>query len=192
MDAKRLNRILLAGILLVIALGVAAFLYTDKMLASRSDEQAKLLAQQDAHQHKLDKLQTATNGNYELGEIEQLVDKILPSEKRQEDLIANIVYTATSKTGIPDSSITSISFSGDGNPGALSGATVSKEIPNIYFYPFTVTITELNYSTLLALFTELENNQRIIQVDQVQITPSKVDATILTSVTLSMKTFVKP
>ena len=59
-------------------------------------------------------------------------------------------------------------------------------------YPFTLQVKDISYATMLKLFSAFETNKRIIQADQVQISPDKSRAGYISSVTLALKTFVQP
>lgn len=192
MGSKRFFLIMII-ILLLSGLAVGAgFVWGDKHLEQQSTKISKLLAESSALQKGLDDINRADLVLTDKAAVETLISAVLPAEKNQQNLIANIINTATAQAGIPASRITSISFSGTGAPDELSGATASKEIPGVYYYPFSVVLHDISYDTLLKFFGELEKNKRIIQADQVQISPNKAEAGMLSSVNLSLKTFIKP
>lgn len=192
MKPKRFFFVMVGVMVLAIVAGAFGFTWGDKQLKKHSSTIADLTAERDAEQKKLEDLQRLSNTPIDRVEVQALVDAILPSDKQQQNLIANIISTATAEAGIPASRISNISFSGSGAPDDLSGATQFKEVSGVYFYPFTLSINNISYDTLLRLFGELEKNKRIIQADQVQISPNKAVPGQLSSVTLSLKTFIKP
>lgn len=192
MTPKRFFFVMLGLMILVIGLGVSGFWFGDQQLKKQSTSLADLTAERDAAQKKLEDLQRLSNTPINQTETENLIKAILPADKQQQNLIANIINTAVAEAGIPSNRISNITFAGSGAPSELSGATQSKEVPGVYSYPFTVVIRDISYETLLKLFTEIEKNKRIIQADQVQINPNKAVPGQLSSVTLSLKTFIKP
>lgn len=160
-------------------------------LKTMSLQTSDLLADRDVSLEKITKLQTAKNDSTKVESISLLLDRLLPDAKDQDTLIANIIFTATSEARIPESSIASLSFGNSGLPDALSGTEKSTIAPEIYEYPFTAQLQDISYSTLINLLSALETNGRLIQVDNVQITPDEENPSYL-SVNLSMKAYVRP
>lgn len=184
--------IMLAVLGISVAASVAGFVWADGQLQKKSNSVAQLLAERDAQSDKIDKLKTAKNSIQDSEKLNNLINSLLPKQKQQENLIVDIVYTATKQAGIAPAQITNISFSNTGQPDSLSGTSVSKEIQGVYVYPFSLQIKDISFETLIKLFTELEKNKRIIQADQVNISPDKSRPGFLGNVSLSLKTFVQP
>ena len=192
LKAKQFYFILIAGTVLSISAIAGAFVWGKGQLKTNSENVSKLIAERDAQRDNIITLQQADQQIEELEEVNILLDRLLPREKNQETLILDIIYTATSEAGIPFSNIGSFSFSGSGDPGALSGTEPVQGVASVYAYPFNLQITDIQYDTLLKLLREIETNGRIIQVSTIQITPSKEDAGLLTAVSLSMEAYLKP
>lgn len=191
MTAKKFYYVLIAILILSLASIVGAFYIGNQQLQAESDRISELLADRDVTREKIVRLQKAQNDTEDLSEIESLLDNLLPREKQQDELIANIIYTATAEAGIPFNKISSFTFSGGDEPNDLSGTVVSETNPSVYEYPFSLQIEEITYETLLQLLREIEQNGRLVQVDNVQISPDTTDPNIV-SATLSTKAFVKP
>ncbi len=194
MSSKRffyIMSVLMLGSILSI---VFAYSWGNDRLQAKSSEISDLIAERDLGQEKIVKLQQAQKDSAELGSINALLDDLLPKEKNQEELIADIIFTATSEAGIPAAQVPSFSFSGSSEPDDLSGTTLSTEVTGVYEYPFTLQIDRITYNTLLDLLVEIENNGRIIQVDNITISPNEDEDTntTLLSVNLSMKAYLKP
>lgn len=183
---------MLAVLGLASLLSVGGFVLADKQLKARSLTVSQLLAESDAQSDKIDKLKTSKNSVQDAQKLNDLINSLLPKQKQQENLVADIIYTATNESGISASQITNISFTGTGSPDSLSGTSASKDVQGVYVYPFTLQIKDISYSTMLKLFTQLEKNKRIIQADQVQISPDKTRSGYLSSISLALKTFVQP
>lgn len=192
MNAKKLYYILVALIILSTLAIFGAYSWGKNQLEQSSITVSELIAERDAQQENIIILQKAETESEELAEVELLLDRLLPREKNQETLVLDIIYTATAESGIPLSSIASFAFSGGGDPDALSGTLPNKEVAGVLEYPFTLELKDITYDSLLKLLQEVETNGRIIQVSTVQISPDKTSAGLLTSVSLSMKAYVKP
>jgi len=192
MKAKQFYFILLA--LLILSAGgiIGAFVWGKGQLKTNALNVSNLLAERDAQRDVVISLQQAEARADEVENINKILDRLLPKAKNQETLVLDIIYTATAQSGIPVSSISSFAFSGSGDPDALSGTEPLKDIPGVLEYPFNIEIKNISYTTLIKLLNEIETNGRIIQVDNLQISPNKTDPGLLTSVSLSLKAYVKP
>lgn len=192
MKAKQFYFVLIAMIILSAAGIVGAFIWGKGQLQTNAYELSDLLAERDAQRDNIILLQQAEVQSQDIEEVTALLDRLLPKEKEQETLILDIIYTATAEAGIPVSKITTFSFSGGDVPDALSGTRPYKEVSGVLEYPFSISLTEISYEAFIKLLAEVETNGRIIQIDNVQISPSKSDPGLLSSVNLSMKAFLKP
>lgn len=192
MAPRKFFMIMVSVLLLAGAVSIAGYFWADKKLQKQSIEVSGLLAERDAQSDKIEKLKIAKNSVQDATQLRKLIDSLLPKQKKQETLVADIIYTATKEANIQAAQIINISFSGTGQPDSLSGTSVSKEVQGVYVYPFSLQLKDISYETMLKLFEELEKNQRIIQADQVQISPDKSRTGYLSTVSLSLKTFVQP
>jgi Tfp pilus assembly protein PilO len=192
MNAKKLYYILIVLILLSTGAIFGAFYWGKGQLEQNATTVSDLIAEKDAQNENIIILQQAESRSEQVDEVNTLLDRLLPPTKDQETLVLDIIYTATAESGIPLESITAFSFSGSGDPDALSGTAPYKEIAGVLEYPFRVDLKDISYDAFLKLLEEIESNGRIIQVATVQITPDKEAAGKLSSVSLSMKAYVKP
>jgi Tfp pilus assembly protein PilO len=192
MDARKLYYTLIALIILSSIAIFGAFSWGKDQLEQNSSSVSELIAERDAQQENIIILQKAETESQEVEEVNQLLERLLPTEKNQETLVLDIIYTATAESGIPLSSIATFAFNGAGDPDALSGTLPNKEVPGVLEYPFTLELKDITYDALLQLLQEIETNGRIIQVSTVQINPDKTNISLLSSVSLSMKAYVKP
>jgi Tfp pilus assembly protein PilO len=191
MRSKQFFFVTLALLLLSVASIIGAFTWGDGYLEAKSSEVAGLIAERDISREKILRLQNSKQSVDNLDEVTALLDRLLPQKKEQEKLIADVIFTATSEAEIPFSKVSSFSFSGGSEPSDLSGTVVSKGNPGVYEYPFTLRIVEIDYSTLLKLLQEIETNGRIVQVENIQISPTGVNSTIV-SATISAKAYIRP
>lgn len=190
MQAKKFFFILIA--LLVLSIGgiIGAYKWGSSQLQAKASVISDLHADKDISQEKIIKLQKASQDTEKVDELNKLLDRLLPKKKEQETLIADIIYTATSQAGIPASKVTSFTFSGSTDPDSLSGTTISESVKGVYDYPFSLQIREISYPTLIKLLGEIETNGRLVQIDNIQISPAD-DPSELT-VAISAKAYVKP
>lgn len=192
MTPKRFFMIMMAVFILSIGASTAGFYWADQQLSAKSRIVSELLADRDAEADKITKLEASKNSAQNADELNKLITTLLPEQKDQDNLVANITYTATKTAGLSADQITNIAFSATASPTALSGTTQSKDVQGVYVYPFTLQLKDISYATMLKLFAAFESNQRIIQADQVQITPDKSHPGLISSLSLSLKTFVQP
>ncbi len=183
---------MLAVLVLTISGSVAGFYWADQKLKTKALAVSELLADRDVQSDKIDKLQTSKNSVQNPQALNELISSLLPKQKSQDNLVANIIYTATTQASIKPTQITNISFNSTGAPDSLSGTTLSKDVQGIYVYPFNVQLKDLTYDTMISLFTAFEHNQRIIQADQIQISPDVAHPGNITALSMSLKTFVQP
>ncbi len=191
MQPKRFFFVLLVLLLLSIGAIFEAYYIGNGQLKSKSTVVSNLIADKDVSQEKIIRLEKARKDTKDVGYINSLLDRLLPRTKQQDKLVADIIYTATAQAGIPYSQVTTFSFSGSNDPNTLSGTTLSKSIPGVYEYPFNLQVIDISYGTLLQFLREIENNGRILQVDNIQISASANGPNLLT-VSLALKAYLKP
>ncbi|MDQ3093645.1 MAG: type 4a pilus biogenesis protein PilO [bacterium] len=192
MTAKKFFIVMALVLILSIGGGIGVIYYGDKFLSKQSMELAKLKAERDAQFDVIQKIKSATGNPEDLATLRDLTDQVLPAEKKQSDLVADFLFTATTQAGIPTRNIQNISFSGSAAPDSLSGAIKSKDIPGLYEYPFTIQLKNIPYQQLIVFFSELESNKRLITIDNLQITPSTLNPNTVDSLSLAVKTYLKP
>lgn len=190
--AKQFFYVMIAATALGFAGIVGAFYWGDSMLNKKAETIANLQTDRDIAREKVLALKKAKQGDTLIPEASSLLDTLLPKQKNQETLVADVIYTASAQAGIPISSITTLTFATSEEPSDLSGTEAFKEVPGVYSYPFSMTVQKISYDTLLKLLVEIESNGRLVQVDEVQISPDKSKPGEISSVSLTMKAFLKP
>ena len=171
---------------------VAAFYWGDQQLQAKANTLANLQTDRDIAETKLIALQKARQSTELSEEANALLAKLLPKQKQQEELIADVIYTASVESGIPLSKLGALTFTGNDEPSDLSGTEQSKDITGVYSYPFSVSVQDISYATLLKLLKEIENNGRLVQIDDVQISPDRNTPGQISSVSLTLNAFLKP
>lgn len=189
MSARKFHFILLGLILVSFAAVAGVYFVGNGKLDEQSKSLAVMKAERDVSQEAIIKLKKAKADSKDIDEVVSVLNRLLPNEKQQDKLIADVIYTATAEAGISFNKIISFSFEGGSNPDALSGTNASKENPGVFEYPFNLTINDISYETLLKLLNEIETNGRIIQVSNIGISPNELNSNV--NVQLSMKAYVK-
>ena len=192
MSAKKFFIVMIALLTLSVAAAVGAIYNGTKFLSKKSLELSEKMAEKDAQVDVIQRIKSSSSNTKDLEQLKVLVNEVLPIDKRQGELVADFLYTATSEAGLPVSSISTISFSGNAKPDALSGAIKSKSVPEVYDYPFTIQLKSIPYTKLLDFLGQIEKNKRIITVDNIQLTPSATNPSDIESISLSLKTYLKP
>ncbi len=171
---------------------IGAFYWGNKQLVNKGNILSELKTDSDIAESKIVALRKVQHSSQLSESAESLLSTLLPNQKQQEKLVADILYTASSEAGIPIENIGSITFTGGGEPSDLSGTEESDDIPGVYTYPFSMSVSHISYDTLLSLLKEIENNGRLVQVDSLQISPDKLNVGQISDVSLSLKAFLKP
>ncbi|MDO8266162.1 MAG: hypothetical protein Q7T41_04455 [Candidatus Saccharibacteria bacterium] len=184
--------IMIAVIVLSFGGIIGAFYWGNKQLVNKGVVLSELRTDSDIAQAKIVALNKAQKSSELTETAEKLLSTLLPNQKQQEKLVADILYTASTEAGIPIENIGSINFTGGGEPSDLSGTEQSNEVPGVYTYPFSISVSNISYDTLLLLLKEIENNGRLVQVDSLQISPDKLKIGQISDVSLSLKAFLKP
>lgn len=183
---------LLIGMIVLASAGIAgSFYWGNSQLEAEAAKISDLVADRDIQQEKIIRLKQAKQDTETLDDVVVLLDRLLPETKQQERLLADVIYTATAEAGIPFSQVRSFSFSGSSEPDNLSGTVASKANPGVFEYPFSLQIENITYETLLELLKQIETNGRIVQVDNIQISPDISNPNVL-GVNLSAKAYVRP
>ena len=181
----------MVGLLILSLLSiVGTYVWGSGQLEAKSAVVADKKATQDVTQEAIVKLQNNVVNDEDIQSIEELLDRLLPTTKEQDKLVADIIYTSTAEAGISFTKVSTFSFSGSGEPDDLSGTLASTGNPGVNEYPFNLSIESITYDTLLELLAQIETNGRIVQIDSIQITPNRLDSTV--TVNLSMKAYLKP
>ena len=191
MNSRKFFFITLALLFVSILSIISAFYWGGSQLQIKSDEVSALLSERDVSREKILQLQSAQQDVENLDDVSLLLDRLLPQKKEQEKLIADIIFTATSEADIPFSQVSSFSFSGGSEPSDLSGTIASPGNPGVYEYPFTLQIIEVDYTTLLKLRHEIQTNGRIVQVENIQTSPSGLNSSTV-SATIAAKAYIRP
>lgn len=190
--AKQFYYVMIATTVLSFCGILVAFYWGNQKLSDKASVIADLQADTDIAQDKLLALKNAKKSAELATEAEQLLTTLLPKTKEQEKLIADVIYTASAEAGIPLQNLGSLSFNSNDNPSDLSGTEQFTAVPGVYSYPFTMSVDDISYETLLKLLNEIEQNGRLVQVENLEISPDKENPGAIANVNLSLEAFLKP
>lgn len=191
-DAKKFYIVMIVATFLAFGGIVAAFYWGNGQLRARASKIADLQADNDIAQDKIIALKKTKDSASNVEDATKLLDTLLPATKQQEKLVADIIYTASQQVGIPLQKLGALSFNNSESPSDLSGTEPYKEVPGVYSYPFTMSVSEISYETLLKLLKEIELNGRLVQVDSLEISPDKDIPGQITNASFSLKAYMKP
>ena len=192
LEAKQFFYVMIATTILSFCGIIGAFYWGNQQLASKASTIADLQADVDVAQEKIIAIKNTKKSATSVEESEKLLDTLLPTKKEQERLIADVMFTASAEAGIPLKSIGALSFASNENPSDLSGTEQFKDVAGVYSYPFTLSVENISYETLLKLLTEIEENGRLVQIANLEISPDKEVPGQLASVNLTLNAFLKP
>ncbi len=192
LNPKQIYYLMIGAALISFCGIIGAFYWGNSQLEKKASTIADLQSDRDIAQEKIIALKNASKSAELTVEAEKLLDTLLPTKKEQEKLIADVIYTASAEAGIPIQNLVSLSFNGNENPSDLSGTEPFAAVPGVMSYPFTLSVEDLSYDTLLKLLAEIEQNGRLVQIDNLEISPDKEEPGQITSVNLTLKAFIKP
>lgn len=192
MSTKQFFYVMVAAAVAGFGAIIGSFYWGSNMLDASAKKVADLQTERDVAQEKIVALRSAQRGSSLTDNATQLLDTLLPDQKKQETLIADVIFTASAEADIPIESIGSITFAASGEPSDLSGTEQFKQVPGVLSYPFDMSVDNISYDTLLKLLLEIETNGRLVQIDNLQISPDKAVPGNISNVSLTMKAFLNP
>lgn len=191
-EAKQFFYVMIATTALSFCGIIGAFYWGNHQLSAKAATIANLQADSDIAQEKIIAIKNTKKSSGYVEESEKLLNTLLPTKKEQEKLIADVMFTASAEAGIPLKNIGALNFTSNENPSDLSGTIQYKDVAGVYSYPFTMSVEKISYETLLKLLTEIEQNGRLVQIANLEISPDKATPGQLASVNLTLNAFLKP
>ncbi len=192
LDAKQFYYVMIATTVLSFCGIIGAFYWGNQQLGAKASTIADLQADTDVAQEKIIAIKNTKKSATYVEESEKLLNTLLPTKKEQEKLIADVMFTASAEAGIPQKNIGALNFTSNESPSDLSGTEQFKDVAGVFSYPFTMSVEEISYETLLRLLVEIEQNGRLVQIANLEISPDKAIPGQLASVNLTLNAFLKP
>jgi Tfp pilus assembly protein PilO len=104
----------------------------------------------------------------DLSDVSVSIKKVLPVEKNQDILLAEI-YSLARKNSI---TLENVGFVGDSkSPSSTSQTEEIKDAKDIRVYPFSASIKCTDFSRVLTLLEDLEKNRRKAQISSLNVNP---------------------
>lgn len=170
--------------------GVGVFYFFDSQLGELNDEVGKLLAEQEAIGEQIKIYEATEEKVSELAFVPDLANDVLPSDKEQANVVAEI------RKFIVDAglSFSSVTFSGsEVTNGSLAVSQTETPIglPGVRVLPVTAVIDAgARYEDIITLLQTIENNQRKMQVTDISLTP-EADSDRFSSITMQIQVYVR-
>lgn len=189
------NRIMILNGIIAIAIIGSLYLYWTLLgtITDKRDAISLSLAERDVLNKQIASIEE-TNAQLEnLRDIQASIPNILPEDKEQADIIDQlIVFGDNNNVDVRD-----ISFSGSSGDSTQNFATAQTEaledVPGVRFTNLTFSF-DSDFNTMLNFMTDLEKNQRIMQINSVTISeqadPEDEDKTFL-SVVLEVQVYIR-
>lgn len=188
----RLMNKLLKGMLIIVALLLVAILYLgDKRVASVAEKTSRLKAVVEVNQQQIKVYEQTKNKVSTLGYVNDLANKVLPADKEQSAIVAEISEFAKRS----NLSISQITFSEVAkNTGTKSTTKTSLVIPKgVQVIPVTILMQSgASYNDVLDFLRTVESNQRKMQLTSINLKPNLEDRQILEQVNITMNLYAKP
>lgn len=190
---KRMFYLLLSISMASILLIIASLYLGNKNLDNSAEQTSKLMAERDVSREKINRLEQIRRQSRDVNENEQAVQLILPETKKQQTLVAEIIYSATREADISSERIRNFDLSGSTEAssasGDLSGTEKVSGMTGVYSYPFSMRVDSISYSQIIKLLKAIEGNQRLIQVSETAITAAE-DGKL--NLALTMEAYIQP
>lgn len=187
------NKILLMNVLILAIIAGSLYFYwtTRERIASKHQEISLAIAERDILNEQIASIE-ATNAQLDnLEDIRVAMANILPQEKGQSDIVEQIIILA-SNNGL---TINDIAFSAGGDTSGdfqTSQTEVLEGVPGVRFITMNFSI-EATFETMLSFMEDIERNQRIMQLNGVNITEREDEETSssLLDVVLEVQVYVR-
>lgn len=177
-------------VIVAILLGVGGFIIGENRIAERVLEVSNLKADQEVVQQEVAVFEDAQSKVEKYSSVLEIADRVLPPSKNQAELIAELKKFANDTSIV----IQQISFeSGEQSKNSATSQTTSIEgLTGVLAIPTAITFEPgLSYQELLNFLKKVEQNQRIMQVKNVSLTPDQKTPNVLASALIEINVFLK-
>jgi Tfp pilus assembly protein PilO len=173
---------------LVVTIGVGLF-FANKKLTAVAQTTSRLRAEIDLTQKQVDSFNLTKIKVESLGYANDLAGKVLPDDSEQSTVIAELSQFAKRA----NLAVAQISFADkDTVPTGSPGAKKTAIPKGVTVVPIAVKFKEgARYENLLQFLQYVENNQRRMQIVNIDLKPNDKDRAQLSSVTVVMNLYVK-
>ncbi len=193
---KKAFFIMLAVLAVTIIGGGGGFYLTDQALQKKSSEISQLRADQALIDQQITIYEDAKKKIEELAFIEDLANQVLPQDKEQGEVIAEI-RTFAEQAGMP---IASITFSGATTSTGAAGLATSQTdavegLTGVRVLPaelsFTTSENAPSYNQVIGFLQKIETNRRKMQITDITLSPNPLNPNLISSISISVNIYLK-
>lgn len=191
MTPRLMNKIL-KGLMIVVALLLLACLYFgDKRVAGVAMETSRLKAVVEVNQQQIKIYDQTKKKVATLGYVNELANKVLPPDKEQSAIVAEISeFAKRSNLSVSQITFSEVAKTTGAAPAAKTNLVIPKGVQVI---PVTIQMQSgATYNDVLDFLKTVENNQRKMQLTSINLKPNLDDRQILDQVNISMNLYAKP
>jgi uncharacterized protein YpmS len=186
-DAKKAFFGLVALNILLVGATLAVFTTASSAAQKKSQKISQFKAEQQSNDQLIGYykvLQNTLNSNKDL---ESVIQKVLPTDKDQSLALANL-DSFSKKDKVP---IQQISFSPGTSKGSGQTLTSPSGIKGVSVISVTLNCVGVPYTNLLTFLKDIENTQRRMQVNSLNIAPNVTNPNLLDHVDLIIDIYLK-
>lgn len=191
MTPRLMNKIL-KGLMIVVALLLLACLYFgDKRVAGVAMETSRLKAVVEVNQQQIKIYDQTKKKVATLGYVNELANKVLPPDKEQSAIVAEISeFAKRSNLSVSQITFSEVAKTTGAAPAAKTNLVIPKGVQVI---PVSIQMQSgATYNDVLDFLKTVENNQRKMQLTSINLKPNLDDRQILDQVNISMNLYAKP
>lgn len=183
MKPKQLTFVLFGVLGLVIVLGIGGFVYGQKLLSTKIQQIQRISADIKLQTQELEHLAKLEKNYQQIAPLDQKAQSVLPTQKQQSDVVAQIT-TLIKRNGM---SIDGLTFEKTSGLPSETSQTQPGKVGGILVMPvkFQATAT---YSQMISLLSSFEQQQRYMQVTNLDITRQEDKLLVLN---ISLNVFLK-
>lgn len=188
MTPKKMNTLLKAALVVLLVVTIAGLYFANQKLVAIANKTSRLRAEIELSQKQLDAYSLTKVKVDTLGYANELATKVLPDSTEQSAVVAEVSqFALRARLGVSQ-----ISFA---DKDVVVPATNGKKVTppkDVTIIPISVQFKEgSKYENILEFLRYVENNQRRMQVVNINLKPSDKDRTQLSTVTVLMNLYVK-
>lgn len=185
MTPKKMNTVLKIALILLIVATTAGLYFANQKLSAIANKTSRLRAEIELSQKQLDAYNLTKVKVDTLGYANELASKVLPENTEQSVVVAEVSQFAQRAK----LSVAQISFADKDTTAKNKKTTISKDVTVV---PISVQFKEgSRYENILEFLRYVENNQRRMQVVNIDLKPDDKDRSQLSTVTVLMNLYVK-
>lgn len=188
MTPKKMNTLLKAALVVLLVVTIAGLYFANQRLVAIANKTSRLRAEIELSQKQLDAYSLTKVKVDTLGYANELATKVLPDSTEQSAVVAEVSqFALRARLGVSQ-----ISFADKDVAAPVTNGKKVTPPKDVTIIPISVQFKEgSKYENILEFLRYVENNQRRMQVVNINLKPSDKDRTQLSTVTVLMNLYVK-